>query len=196
MQPGVRHQVRCIIAPGFCRYVRNAHKHTALARTYTQNGTNDTRLTIKARDKQACMQARRGESLRARGGQSSCSPLNIVNILPSSLPQLHNQRRRQAYRTGPAAPNIQTPLLWSDTHLLIFSCSQLSCTALARAVKGRLLPLLPLPLTGVFGLARPLALGFVRVTMTTGLEGRGASHSWLWGRRGGVPPGLLEATVT
>lgn len=85
-----------------------------------------------------------------------------------------------------------------STHLVIFSCSQISYTTLARAVRCGLFPFLPLalPLTGVLGFARPLALGFVRVTMATGLEKRGASHGELWGRRGGAPPGLLEATVT
>lgn len=56
----------------------------ALARTYTQSSTDDTRSTIKAGDKHTCMQALRREPLRAGGGQSSSSPLNIVNILPSS----------------------------------------------------------------------------------------------------------------
>ena len=83
----------------------NSQTLTDLARTYIQNSSDDTRSTIKATDKHTCMQALRRESLRVGGGQSSSSPLNIVNILPSflspslppSLSQLHNQRRRQAY---------------------------------------------------------------------------------------------------
>lgn len=66
------------------------------------------------------------------------------------------------------------------------------------AVGGAVFPLLlfSLFLPCVFGLAGSLALGFVSVTMATDLERRGTSQRWLWGRRGGDPSGLLEATVT
>lgn len=85
-----------------CQECSQTHRHSHPWHAPThKNSTDDTRSTIKARDKHTCMQALRREPLRAQRGQSSSSPLNIVNILPSSLPpslpQLHNQRRRQAY---------------------------------------------------------------------------------------------------